>query len=466
MTSPVSKAEAHALIRQLASEVYGVESLEQYISRVSLFGAPPRHMAPVLRVLSEATRRPMRAVISMPPRHTKTFTLAHAFSHWLTYWPGSRCCYATYGDRLARKTSRMIRNIYKGDGGTTVKDADSLHEWGTEQGGSMVATSVGGAITGMGFDGLVVVDDILRGRKDAESPTIRETAWEWLHDDLYTRLEGNASFILNGTRWHIDDPIGRWLREYAKKNDLEVITLRAIDDDGNALWPERYPIERLLDIKEKLGEYGFASLYEQRPRPRGLGVFKDPARFKLPTSDDEWADFLRDKHVVMAIDPAATAKTTADYSVIGVFAGDKDRKYGNKYVLSMYRGQWEIPDLVKRTVEIQKQWGCPIAVEAVGGFKAVPQALRRIDPDLRIREIHPAQDKYTRALPASAAWNAGKFQVPEHATWVPALLDEAFAFTGQGDIHDDQVDTLAHGYEALAKPIAVRKSTKARFAFG
>ena len=106
--------------------------------------------------------------------------------------------------------------------------------------------------------------------------------------------------------------------------------------------------------------------------------------------------------------------------------------------------QVEVPALARELRGLQLAWGCPVGVEAVGGFKAVPQMLRQIDRGLRVIELQPRGSKFTRAQTAVAAWNDGRIRVPLQAPWVAPFLREVQAFTGVGDEHDDQVDALAH----------------------
>ena len=60
---------------------------------------------------------------------------------------------------------------------------------------------------------VLVIDDPVRNRADAESETYRERVWDWFNDDIYTRLEPDAAIILIQTRWHEDDLAGRLLKE-------------------------------------------------------------------------------------------------------------------------------------------------------------------------------------------------------------------------------------------------------------
>src|SRR6185503_8579088 len=86
----------------------------------------------------------------------------------------------------------------------------------------------------------VIIDDPVRSRAEAESKTYRDKTYEWFCDDLYTRLEPNASIILIQTRWHEDDLAGRLLRDSEEEGSeqWDVISLPALAE-RNADTPVR-----------------------------------------------------------------------------------------------------------------------------------------------------------------------------------------------------------------------------------
>ena len=86
----------------------------------------------------------------------------------------------------------------------------------------------------------------------------------------------------------------------------------------------------------------------------------------------------------------------------------------------------------------------------MGGFAAIPQMLSRLDPGLRLVEVKVRGDKFTRAQPVAAAWNAGRILVPTAAPWLKGFLAELERFTGVNDAEDDQVDALGYAWDALA----------------
>lgn len=372
-------------------------------------------------------------MVSMPPRHGKTSTILHSVAWLLTLDPSRTHAFATYAQELANSKSRTARRIARGAGVQFAGDAQTVREWRTSADGGLLATGVGGPLTGQGITGLGVVDDPMKNRQEAESALIRERVWEWFTDVFYTRLEPGASAIVVATRWHPDDLSGRLLAD-----GWEGINLPAIDDHGEALWPERYGSDRLTEIREQVGEYTWASLYQGQPVPRGGAVFDGITTYdKLPEGAYREA---------VGFDAAYTAKTHADYSVAltGRLIGD------TTYLTGMIRQQAEagqfLDQLTARGIK-RVTWF------RSGTEKGLEAFMRRAG--LQVDAITATGDKFARAQPAAAAWNAGRIAVPaqgseHHGPWVSALLDELLAFTGLGDKHDDTVDALAGLHHALA----------------
>jgi phage terminase large subunit-like protein len=138
----------------------------------------------------------------------------------------------------------------------------------------------------------------------------------------------------------------------------------------------------------------------------------------------------------------------------------------------MWAVQREVPETVDFLWQLQQEWpGAPIVVETQGGEgRSIAQMLRRMNQHLNIVEVTCGADKFTRAQPASAAWNGGRIRVPQreydpksklvpvgsHPAWIAQMLDELQRFTGVGDRHDDQVDALVHLYNFADSQADVR----------
>jgi predicted phage terminase large subunit-like protein len=475
-----SPEEEARLIELLRWEHDG-ESLREYIRHCSPHLKPLRHLEPVLDIFERTRRERVLAVIAMPPRQGKSVTAQHGVAWRVKRDPGLVHAYTTYGDGLSVIMSRNMRRIAVASGVDLARDANTLHDWRTDYDGGVIATGVGGPLTGKGVTGIAVVDDSLKNRKEAESRLRRDSIWEWFTDVVWTRLEDNASCLVIGTMWHSDDLQNRLLTQGAGPDGVkfELISLPAIAEEGDLLgravgeplWPEKYPLKKLLEIKRLLGEYSFASLYQQRPRPRGSAVFHEPGRFRLK-------DFRIDGHrICVCADPAATKKTTSDHTAAFVLAM---KGYGADtvgWLLDEIYGQWDIADnphegelgVASRLRALQVKWGeVAVVVEAVTAFKAVPQMLRAIDKDLRVYEAPTDGDKFQRAQPAAAAWNTGRLLVPLDAPWASAAIKRIQAFTGNDDPEDDEVDAMSHGWNAMYLPTEPnqRGTVRNRMPFG
>jgi predicted phage terminase large subunit-like protein len=446
--------DLQAAERELALLIGGRESLRAFIARVAPHHPPPRHLEPLITLIERARWERIRACVSMPPRHAKTITILRAIAWWLMLTPADTCAYTSYSDRQAWSKSRIARGLAQ-QAGVRMGDSETMAEWRTSKGGGMLATGAGGGLTGQGVSGLMVVDDPYKLREEAESPVIREKVWDWFTDVVDSRLEG-ASVLVVHTRWVQDDLIGR----LAGDHGWEHVNLAALAEHGDplgrslgeALWPDRFPVEE-LQRKKSLNAYSFASLYQGAPRPRGATVFKEPHYYPATSFD------LTGCRIVLYADPAASAKTTADHSVVLALAV---KGYGAEmrgWILDVYRRQVTIPQFVRDLMDFQARHGNGVAnVESVGAFKAVAQMLREIDPNVMVKEVTPLGDKFQRAQPAASAWNDGRILVPNEAPWLKAFLAEMATFTGVNDPHDDQVDCLDGAWnEADSEILYIRR---------
>lgn len=429
----------------LQEDLVGGESLHDFIVRTTPHQPPPRHFAPLIHEIEKSRLiRRRKVCFSMPPRHGKTILLLRAFAWWLSKFPADTNAYYSYNGQQGCSKSVVARDIAQRAGVRLSEEVNNKAEWRTTDGGGLLAGGVGTGLTGQGVSGLVVVDDPFKNPMDAYSQDKRDAVYDWFRTVPMTRREGATVFVIH-TRWHEDDLIGR----LAKKGGWTIVNLPAVAEEndplgrtiGDPLWPEKFPLEDLEETKIEVGEFDFAALYQGRPRPRGGSVFGEPRYYDPATVD------LTGCRIVLAADPAASERTSADYSAAVVLALKGEGPDARAYVLHVYRKQVAIPQFVQDLIGLQQRFGnTAINVESVGGFKAIPQMLRALGLT-RIREIIPEGDKFTRAQRSAASWNAGRLLVPcDSPAWLGAFLDELAKFTGVNDKHDDQVDALAHAF--------------------
>lgn len=308
------------LERALRSLQDSVEPLGDFIARLTPKHAPiPEHLARVVALGEQTRQREVFATISMPPRFGKTITLAHLLAWRTLYDPACLNFYATFGADLSIHTSRIVRKLVRQAGVPLSEEAQSVHDWRTIFDGGLKATSVGGDVTGRGCNGgLIVADDLVKGREQAESKLARDRAWDWFRDDLMSRLQPGASLIVNMTRWHDDDVIGRLLVDSLGLEWVHIELPAVIgadgdaadereDSDARALWPSQYPLDRLAPIRAR-GEHGWWSLYQQKPYPRG-GVMFDRNWFTVVPSGGKGGRCVRGWDLAASTerDSAATA---------------------------------------------------------------------------------------------------------------------------------------------------------------
>lgn len=229
-----------------------------------------------------------RLILCMPPRYGKTELVTRLIALTMGEHPNWPIIYASYGERLAVRNSRRVQRIVNSREfselfpGIGISPRNySVIDWSLDkQEGSFLAAGVGTGITGSGFK-LGILDDLIKGRKEANSPTVREGTWDWYENDFYTRMEEfgkeKAAIIHITTRWHKGDPAGRMIDSMAEDPNAEkweVVKLPALAERedplgrplGEALWSEKHSRERLEGMRAS-SSWMFSSLFQQNPRP-------------------------------------------------------------------------------------------------------------------------------------------------------------------------------------------------------
>jgi predicted phage terminase large subunit-like protein len=401
-----------------------------------------------------------RLMVFMPPRGGKSELVSVRFPAWyLGRHPDNRVIGTSYAARLAERFSGQARNQLEDPrwpfAVTLADDTASKAAWDIAgHRGGYIAAGVGGPITGSGAH-VLIIDDPVKNQEEADSPAYRESVWDWYTSTAYTRLEPGGAVILVMTRWHEDDLAGHLLNEAKEGGDQwEVVRLpaRAEDDDalgrqpGEALWPERFPVERLERIRAAIGARAWNALYQQRPTSEEGALFKRQW-FQVVDSAPAGLRWVR------YWDLAASTKTSADYTASAAVALAED---GTLFIRDMVRGRWEWPD-AKRVIRqsMLADAGVEhIVEEALHGLAAL-QDLRR-DPALvsiPLRGVRVTTDKVSRAHSWSARAESGKVALVRGA-WVNDFLHEVCSFPNGA--HDDQVDTVSGGVEALARRVSWR----------
>lgn len=403
----------------------------------------PTHLEPYVKLLERAfSGEPVRAVVAAPPQHGKTTVAQHAFVWALLRNARSRHAYVTFQQTRSGEVARETAQLALAAGLDSIGNRKFLR---SPSGGSVLWTSIDGGITGYPVDGLCLVDDPFADENEARSRIIRDRKDSVLRSAILPRLHRYASCLVMATRWHPDDMSGRLVAE-----GWEYIRIPAIadeDDDplgrafGEALCPDRFPLDVLERRRKDIGEYTWAALYQGRPRPKGGTVFRDPAYYdELPT---------RGYRVAFGVDLAYTAKTHSDYSVLLELWREGDRYY----LTDVRRAQVDAPSftLTLKARSVQRP-GVRMRWDASGTEAGSASFIKKAGVPL---DVYQARGKpFERCQEVAAAWNDGRILVPGEgidAPWLPEFLDELLNFTGVNDPHDDQAVALASAFAMLQR---------------
>jgi predicted phage terminase large subunit-like protein len=457
----------------------------------------PPHLALIDDAIVEAIAgdAPPRIIVEAPPRHGKSWLC----SKWLPAWfvgtfPTKRVLFGAYEADFAAQWGARGRRILEELGGPIfgigvddesraryrwdVKqswqpgDADAF-DWMSGDGGGMMTAGVGGPFTGKGGD-LIIIDDPVKNREEAESERYREKIWEWWQSAIYTRLEPGAVAIVIMARWHHDDLAGRLLQAAADGGEEWTrIRLPALAEEndvlgrkpGEALWPERYDEEDFARMRQPggVGSYAFEGLYQCNPTMKQGDIWlRDWWAYHEGRFLDENGHPFRFDTVIESWDCAFKKKSDTDF-VVGQLWG---RYKARKFLLAQIRARLSFTE-TKAAMRALTRWArlrewTPQAVlveDKANGSAIIDELRSEIDG---IVPVEPEASKEARAHAAAPTIEAGQVEIPSgtipappdrQGRWEPTpthvLVDEAAAFPR--GTNDDQVDATSQALRWLSE---------------
>ena len=406
-----------------------------------------------------------RLMIFMPPRHGKSELVCRLFSaYYLLKHPEQWVAICSYGSNLAHGFSRQARENYKRAGGLTKRDADSVTLWRTNDVGGLWAAGVGGPATGKGFH-LGIIDDPVKNAEEAASLAIQTRNNEWYESTFYTRQEPDAAIVIIQTRWNDADLSGYILgREFEEPESWHIVHFEALKDEaapeypptctlemdgrmvGDALNPERYDEEKLRQIKARIGSYFFNALYQQRPRPREGGMFKQQWFQIVPDLPHR-----KDLKFCRYWDKAGTKDAGAHTA--GVLMAVTQGRY---FVVDLLMGQWssgEREKIIRQTAVLDSQEYSEyghyyVGVEqepGSGGKESAENTIKNLAGFSAFKD-RVSGDKILRAEPLAAQAEAGNLFMLE-GRWNRRYIDIMTAFP-TGTIKDP-VDASSGSFSFL-----------------
>jgi predicted phage terminase large subunit-like protein len=458
MKMTLTTSDYRALLRR---DLYAFTERSFYELNPTTTFLPNWHIEVVASAL-EACRRGeiTRLIINQPPRSLKSHCASVAFVAFLLgHDPGAQIICASYGQELANKHALDCRTImasawYQGLFPHTrlSSERQALQEFMTTQQGFRLSTSIGGVLTGRGSD-FIIIDDPLKP-EEALSDTQRKAANEWFDHTLYSRLNDKQTgrIILIMQRLHQDDLVGHVLGlepwkvirfpAIAEEDETHVIetpygTQHFERRAGEALHPEREPLDVLHHIRDAQGEYNFCGQYQQAPTPLGGGLVKTEW-FKTYTTADVPAKF---EMIFQSWDTANKPTELSDYSVCTTW-GVKEKHI---YLLHVSRKRLGYPEL-KRTVREQAEAFSPqtILVEDKASGTQLIQEL--VSEGMHaIKKYEPTMDKTMRMHSVTSTIENGFVHLPDKASWLGEYLHELTSFP-KGK-YDDQADSTSQALD-------------------
>lgn len=402
-----------------------------------------------------------KLVIQAPPQHGKSIQIIDLISWLAGRSPDKKAIYTSFSARLGIRANLRIRRAVSSSmygrifpethingcrpdtpASDAIKNSDLLEYVGHD--GFFRNTTVNGSITGESLD-LGVIDDPIKGRKDANSKTVRDAAWDWFTDDFLTRFDENGALLCILTRWHVDDPIGRLLE---RDPSIRLLSYQAIAEKdeahrkaGEALFPEHKSVEFLLQRKSVMDSSSWESLYQQNPFIKGGEIIKG-AWF------GRYSVLPRMKWRACFGDTAVKAKQANDYQV-AVCAGLGDD--GKLYLIDMMREKFEAYLLEKKFPDFFEKHRADKASrlryfgieDKASGSELIQKMRNVIQPKIPVKAIPRSTDKYTRVQDVLGYIESGFVMLPIGAPWVHDFIAECEAFTADdAHDHDDMIDVL------------------------
>lgn len=388
----------------------------------------------------------------------------------LLLWPETRIALGSYEEGFACNFGAKVRDIIARYGPALGihlrKDTNAKGEWVIDgYGGGMVCKGRGGALVGRPAD-LLILDDLIKNAEEAQSPTILEGIWDWYSTVAYSRLGPRAPVVGIGTRWGPKDIFGRWEAEAKVGGDVfRVINFSAIAEEndllgrkpGEALWPERVPLERLQRIAQTRPRW-FKACWQGRPvegeglhfQPRLWPTYTDVGdAFRVHTGVS-WNNYRKvDCVILVAVDWAQAGKKDSNKTAITTAALTID---GRVLVLDVrnatLRYEENAPALEKVCRAYSHFNGTPLDLVVASDDDMLSDAMAvecrryRDIPEIKRLGIR-SKAKIVRAQAGIIRSQNGLFLRPDPPlTWFEEMADQLSSFTGEEGAEDDIADTF------------------------
>lgn len=396
-----------------------------------------------------------RAIVSMPPRHTKSQFGSVLFPAWaLGKDPTLKIIQASHSEELATIFGRKVRDLLNSKDYQQLfpelklkSDNKAAGRWATAQGGEYLSIGVGGGLAGRGASIFVIDDpyseqDVITGNND-----VWDKVWDWYVSGPRQRLQPKAAILVIQTRWSKQDLAGKLIASMSKSkhsDTWEVLEFPAILPSGRPLWPEFWTLEELLATKSTIPVARWNAQYMQDPTAESSAILKRADWKVWPHSDPP-----RFEYRMHSWDTAYGKDQRNDYSAMtdwGIFylPDDNERLRPQIFLAGAWKDKVEFPDLKKKAQELYRQYKPDtVLIEKKAAGTPLIHELHQIGiPASGYTPNAAGGDKFVRANSISDIFRSGFVWTfdPTHCRWADEVITECAEF-GAGE-HDDYVDTV------------------------
>jgi predicted phage terminase large subunit-like protein len=426
----------------------GRESFLDFVKHVYPgYKVGPHHLKLAQIFEDIANGKKKRVIVNIAPRHGKSELISYLAPAWfLGKYPQKKIIMSSHTADLAVNFGRRVRNLVGSESYKDIfpqvelqADSKSASRWGTNFSGEYFAIGVGGALAGRGADLFIIDDPHSEQEAKTGKPEVFLPAWERFQSGPLQRLMPGGAIVVVMTRWSKLDLTGQIVAQMNREEGVdpwEVIEFPAIKDDGEALWPEFWPVEELLAKKAGLDVRYWNAQYMQNP------VSEEGALIKR-----EWWKIWDKENppncefTIMSLDAAQEASNRSDFNALttwGVFFNEETNNFAI-ILLNSIKKRLEYPELKKLVLAEYKEWQ-PDAfmVEKKSNGSALYQEFRRMG--IPVGEFTPGkgQDKIARVNAVSDLFASGIVWAPDRR-WAKDVIEECNDFPS--GTNDDLVDS-------------------------
>jgi predicted phage terminase large subunit-like protein len=413
-----------------------------------------------------------RLIINVPPGSSKTeLAVINLIARGLAINPRARFLHLSYSSDLAELNSAKAKELimsaeYQELFPIPLKsDSKARGRWNvvSEDGisiGGCYATSTLGQVTGFraghmadGFQGAIIIDDPLKPN-DSLSKTKRDAVNNAYINTVQSRKASPDTPVIVIMQRLADEDLTGFLLDGGDGKEWEHIKIPAIGEDETSYWPEKEPIDSLIQLREN-GNFVFAGQYQQEPYVLGGEILRGewfPRYNELPN----WREFSR--RAIFA----DTAMKTGEANDWTVFMDVLMMRSGHLYVLNVWRRKVDAVGLLRLAKEVWTGASINMGREALPPASAMyiedkasgTGLIQQLQSESIFVPVIPVQrtiDKLTRVMEVQPRIQSGMVYLPEFAPWVAEFVGECEAFTANDTHkHDDQIDPLCDAVNTLA----------------